>query len=782
MANIRTLVLPALIGEYAEETLSWLLSSNEPFAEWVTRTAVLRDDPSAPAARAAHDAVIADSGVRGLAETLPAWGGDPDVSGHHSPAYLPNRLNLLADMGVGGGDFARVEERLDEFFEHQDGAGRFLGYGKAPGRPEPTWASLLCDTNVITDVLARFGRLDDPRVRKALKRIAADASKTPQGRAWQCVPDTASKWRGPGRKSDVCPQVTLEGLRALSHLEAEERPGWLLDAARTPLEVWRRRTSERPYMFGHGYQFKSVKWPCFWYDVLWVLETVGRYPEIWRGPDARDEDRAAVAELAACLLSYNFDANGRVTPRRTYKGFESFSFGSKKAPSPFATARCLAALVRFDDLAERIAATDVASLPGSIGGSGTPVPPKRGPAPKACPMPDSEPSFSARRVAAHVLGRQHLLERGEGVSIESITADLVGLHNTAQTTPYVSLFSRLPGFRKEHLDAALYDRRSLVRFRCMRGTVFAIRREMLPVVFAATSFPVIRHARKYAEFRGVTREAYDRLVPLILEILAEEPLPTVVIRERLGSHAEGDIAAAVNLMCTQGLLLRDRPVGSWLDRRASYTPLAAALPDIRLDSVREDDAVRTLVRAYVRGFGPVTVKDISWWLAIGKQRVERALEQLEGEIAPMRIEGAEEPHLLHAADLDDLSSASMGDAPHVVLLPAMDPLPMGFASRGRIVADEHAPYVFDKSRNMPATVFADGRIAGVWDTTGAGQPPEILVHLFDGVGTEVREIAGARAAEMGRFWFEEDAPVRFVASMIPLVNRTAGSVMKPLRP
>ncbi|PKQ29641.1 MAG: hypothetical protein CVT60_04370 [Actinobacteria bacterium HGW-Actinobacteria-10] len=386
------------------------------------------------------------------------------------------------------------------------------------------------------------------------------------------------------------------------------------------------------------------------------------------------------------------------------------------------------------------------------------------------------------RATAHVLARQHLYSRGEGASIESVVADLVGLHNTVQTTPYVSLFSRLPGFRKDDLDAALYDRRSLVRFRCMRGTVFTIRREMLPTVFAATSFPVIRHARRYAEFRGVTRDVYADLSPRILKILAEEPLPTAAIRERLGAHARGDIAAAVNLMCTEGLLLRDRPVGSWLDRRATYTPLEHALPDIRLDSVREDDAVRALVLAYVRGFGPVTVKDVSWWLAIGKQRVERALEQLEGEISHVRLEDATEDHLLHAADLDELHTASWGSDPHVALLPAMDPLPMGYASRGRIVADEHAPYVFDKSRNMPATVLVDGRVAGVWDTSAAGQEPELLLHLFPGATAQIRERAESIAAEMGRFWFDSGVLVRYVPSMIPLIDRTAGSVTKPLRP
>lgn len=759
-----------------------MLASEEPYAQWVVRTRVLGESQDSKPVSTTRAAVIADEGVREIVGGLPEWGGLDDVSGHHSPAYLPNRLNLLADMGVRRGDFDALDSRLAQLLEHQDASGRFLSFGKAPGRPKPEWGSMLCDTNVIADVLLRFGFADDGRITRALERMVTDASKTPQGLAWQCVPDRTSLWRGPGRKADVCPQVTLEGLRAFSHLPADERPAWLGETARTSLEVWRRRSDERPYMFGHGYQFKSVKWPNFWYDALWVLETVGRYPGLWRGPSAAPQDRTAITEMLACLIAYNFDADARVTPRRTYQGFERFSFGGKRAPSPFATALCYATLVRFSDLAEEALAVDVTALPSAKGGSGTPVPPKRGQAPTTCPVPQTQPHAAMSHAIAHVLTRQHLANRWDGVSIESVTADLVGLHNSSQTTPYVSLFSRLPGFTKSQLDAALYDRRSLVRFRCMRGTVFAVRREMLPVLFAAMSFPVIRYAKRYAEFRGVTRDVYERMQPRILALLAEEPLSTSQIRERLGRDARGDVAATVNLMCTQGLLLRDRPVDAWLDHRATYVPLERALPEIRLDSVREDDAVRTLVRAYVRGYGPVSVKDVSWWLAVGMQRVERALDQLEGEIVEIRIDGSDDPLLLHAADLDELASASLAEEPHVVLLPSMDSLVMGYASRGRLIDDEFAPYVFDKSRNMPATVLADGRIAGVWDTSGAGAEPEILLHLFPGASGDVTRIAESKAAQMGTFWFDREVPVRIVGSMIPLVDRPIGAVNKPLRP
>ena len=87
-------------------------------------------------------------------------------------------------------------------------------------------------------------------------------------------------------------------------------------------------------------------------------------------------DRAALAELAACLVAYNAGADGTVTPRSAWGGFEGCSFGQKQHPSPFATARLLAVLHRLDDLAEAAAAVDVRTLGSSKGGSGVAVPPR----------------------------------------------------------------------------------------------------------------------------------------------------------------------------------------------------------------------------------------------------------------------------------------------------------------------------------------------------------------------------------------------------------------------
>ncbi|MDZ7577437.1 MAG: hypothetical protein U0904_04600 [Candidatus Nanopelagicales bacterium] len=371
------------------DPVPWLLSGDEPAATWYTLTAVCGLPLADARVAAAHAATMADPATEHLLRRISDWNAPGRISGHDAPAFLPNLLNLLADMGLGADDDPRLAATLKAMASHQDDDGRFSARLDSPRLPGINWTSLLCDTHAITGVLARFGLGSDPRVRRASGQMLADVTATEQGRAWPCLPDPETGFRGPGRKADMCPQVTAEALRALSdlpeptlaelELDPDHRDGQndSIDAAvGSLLAAWLERGARRPYMFGHGRRFKQAKWPLNWYNSVTVLDAVGRYPQSWLPPSAGQERTKAVAELAACVIAYNLDpATGRCTPKSCFRGFETFSFGQKKDPSPFATARVLGVLARVATLAEEIVKVDVRELASSKGGSGRSLPP-----------------------------------------------------------------------------------------------------------------------------------------------------------------------------------------------------------------------------------------------------------------------------------------------------------------------------------------------------------------------------------------------------------------------
>jgi hypothetical protein len=328
----------------------WLLDSDEPFARWVTLRWVLDRDPGDPETEAARRASVQHPAVQGLLAALPDW--EHPLHSHNSASSGVNLLQVLADLGLAEGDDARIDRLLDQMLSHRSNDGRLQSYATFIRLPEPAWASMSCDHAIITEALVRFGRQHDPRVRHALDLLANDLAVTSTGMGWRCRPHPVTGGRGPGRVADPCPQVTLEALRAFGRLPVRDRPIGIAEAAQTALAVWRQRAIARPYMFGHGRHFTTVKWPNLWYSLLWLLQALEPYPEVWSGPAAATEDRQAVASLVATLAQANVGPDGTVTPRSCYRGFEGFSFGRKRGPSPVATAWVCAVLRAYEPVAE----------------------------------------------------------------------------------------------------------------------------------------------------------------------------------------------------------------------------------------------------------------------------------------------------------------------------------------------------------------------------------------------------------------------------------------------
>ncbi|MDZ4169639.1 MAG: winged helix DNA-binding domain-containing protein [Coriobacteriia bacterium] len=761
-------------GVLPADPLPWIMGSGEPIATWLVLTEVLGRDAGDPSVVAARLQVVGDPAVRTLIAELPAWGSSGSVSDHHNPLFAPNRLGLLADLGVRAGDDDSLDALLDAMLSSRDRHGRFVIPESLAARPKPERGAVTCDSNAILDVALRLGRSNDARVTAALKRLAGDSSESPQGRGWRCLPEKRPLIDFTVRRTDACPQVTLEAARALAHVPADQRPAWASDAARTLLAFWRLRAEERPYDFGHGYQFKTVKWPSFWYDALAVLDVVSRFPEVWDGGADDDADAIATAQIAAALVSHNVGADGRVSPVRTHCGFGRFSFGRRGEPSPYATARVLAVLARLAPLAGRIAAVDVAALPSSRPLGARPDEAARS---TACPVPRTR-SYDPARVLPRVLTRQHLNTPWEPASIESLAGDIVGFTAADPATPYLSLAARLPNFEPAALDRALDERGSLVRIRCMRGVLYAVRRDLVPIVHAASTRQVTRFARDFVKSRGIVSSDYERIAAQVLDATAEKPLTTAELRERLRPNV--DLAAVVTLMCAEASLARCAPRDGRFGRVQTFAPFAQVFPDIALGRISEDDARAELLRAYVRGFGPVSARDAAWWTGMDLKRVRRAFNALEDELTEITLRGHEGTWLMHVADAEELERASLTDGSAVALLPTLDPLILSYTDRSRFLDDAARPYVFDAARHVTSVVLVNGRIAGIWDVLTCSEP-EVLVHLFAEASVDTRDRVASEAAHLGSMRCGRTVRTRFVDSMVPLSERPIGAYTHPLR-
>jgi len=265
--------------------------------------------------------------VQELVAGLAGWPGTV-ISSHKSAGQPFQRLTFVADLGLVAGDPC-VDAIVSRILARQSPEGPFLLPTNVPahfgGSGQEQWAWALCDAPLTVYALAKFGLGNDPAVVAAIEHLVALV----RDNGWPCaVSKELGKFRGPGRKEDPCPFANLAMLKALSEVEAwSERPACRA-GAETLLTLWSESLTQHPYMFYMGTDFRKLKAPFVWYDLMHVLDVLSRFP--WLKDDARLRDMAGVLRRKA-------DSEGRFTPESVWTAWKGWEFAQKKVPSRWLT-------------------------------------------------------------------------------------------------------------------------------------------------------------------------------------------------------------------------------------------------------------------------------------------------------------------------------------------------------------------------------------------------------------------------------------------------------------
>jgi hypothetical protein len=300
--------------------------------------------------------------------------------------------------------------------------------------------------------------------------------------------------------------------------------------------------------------------------------------------------------------------------------------------------------------------------------------------------------------------------------------------------------------------------------------VFLFSRRLAPLVFAATRAATLASDRRWL---AASADAYARLAPKVVGTLAGRSLTVKQLRQVLGADAE--LAGVVAMLCDEGRIVRDRPIGSRRSSTFRYRLWAEALPEVALDAWDEAAAIRALLRLYVDSYGPVSRADLIWWTGLPARRVDGALNRLGDELVPISVPGLGDELLMTAAAFDQTATIDRGGA--VNLLPMLDPYTMGYRDRRRLLHPSLNETVIDRGGNATSVVLVDGRVAGVWDFSDAPNTT-VRVLLFE-PGQPDRKRILEHAAETAAFWFDRSVRVEEYMSMVPLRQRS-GVMRRPL--
>src|SRR5437667_3708661 len=171
-------------------------------------------------------------------------------------------------------------------------------------------------------------------------------------------------------------------------------------------------------------------------------------------------------------------------------------------------------------------------------------------------------------------------------TVDQAAVAMIGLHSSDPATVFLSARSRVTRFRREDLEDALYERRSLVRMLGMRRTLFVTTPELAAVIDAACTKALVPGERRrligLLEDQGIASDgaawlrkanrATMRLLRGRGELSGAELSRAVPeLRAKLvfgeGKTWAGEIGVSTRvlfLLATEGTIVRGRPRGSWV--------------------------------------------------------------------------------------------------------------------------------------------------------------------------------------------------------------------------
>lgn len=317
--------------------MDWILAG-EPWIAYRARLDLLGETEQDPQVAVARQGLLADVRVRQLLMELQNWHGNI-VASHKSASQPFHQLSFLADLGLTIHD-PGVAQIMDSILAHQSEEGPFqlrtkisAGHG---GSGTDQWAWALCDAPLVLYSLAKLGLQHEPGVRKAFSCLQGLAREN----GFPCAVSKELTFRGPGRKEDPCPFANLAMLKAMSAFGAGEENPACRFAAECLLELWAESETRHPYIFYMGTDFRKLKVPFVWYDLMHVLEVLTQFP--WLREDLRLKEMTA-------LLASKMDAEGKFTAESIWTAWKEWELGQKKVPSRWLTLCAWRILRRMGD-------------------------------------------------------------------------------------------------------------------------------------------------------------------------------------------------------------------------------------------------------------------------------------------------------------------------------------------------------------------------------------------------------------------------------------------------
>jgi len=322
-----------------EESIKWML--NGP--AWIRYNVFIslldrkREDPQVISA---YNDMLNDPNIISLLADVKDW-EHTLLKRHNDASHTIHKLSFLADIGISPQE-PGPQSAIKNILKHRSEEGPFQVLSNYPtnfgGSGVDEWLWCLCDAPLTIYILIKFGLGNNEIVLSAFRHL--DSLIRDNG--WPCsVCKSLGKFRGPGKKSDPCPYANLLMLKTNALLNDSVYERNINIGIETILDLWKHSREKRPYLFKMGTNFRKLKVPFVWYDILHILDVLSQYKQTHNDPRFK-------SMLNIVLLKAGSDF--RFTSESVWRKWKGWEFCQKREPSMWVTFSVLRILKRVGEV------------------------------------------------------------------------------------------------------------------------------------------------------------------------------------------------------------------------------------------------------------------------------------------------------------------------------------------------------------------------------------------------------------------------------------------------
>ncbi len=362
-------------------------------------------------------------------------------------------------------------------------------------------------------------------------------------------------------------------------------------------------------------------------------------------------------------------------------------------------------------------------------------------------------SLTWKQVNAWRLAQQGLVKRAGSAELIEAIRQVGGIHTQVMSAAELAIGARVDGISPQEIQDALWNTHTVIKTWALRLALHIIPAEDFPLYIGARLNTDLNWPEHFSH-QGIPKDVLEAYLAAAPEILDGQPITrqqfAAAIDERIHSPelhqylASSGWGMSLKPLACHGELC----VGPNQGQNATYvrpsTWIGAWQP------VAPEQALRELVRRYLRTYGPAKFYDFRHWWWAGSSPAKKAFDSLADEIEEVEVEGWR--GLALRATIPAMQEMEVSGL--VRLLPLFDTYTIGANPTMHLPGFLSSPElkkVYRPQGWVSAVVMVDGYIKGLWEYKTVRSTTTISVDLFASVPEIVKDGIAQEAERIGKF-------------------------------